>query len=121
MYQSVLGLGLTFPPFEVTEIFPSAASSLERMIGEGGHRIVYQHGNLAIKVAKPAIVAKVRSHKVVLPSWVYSLYRNGFRNFNSAEFYNFMEIQEVVPKDISDSFMHVYGLDSRNCENYTNC
>jgi len=112
MYQSVLGL--TLPSFEASESFSTVGPGLEGRIGEGGHRIVYQYGNLAIKVNKPEVVARVRSHKVVLPSWVYSLYRNGFRDFNSAELYNYRSIQALLPDELSDLFMQVYGLAENN-------
>jgi len=82
-------------------------------VGEGGHREVYAHGDLALKITKPYAFRRYLI-KLAVPTWLYSMYKLGYGDMNQADFTNFKKIEGILPKDMYDNFVPIYRIVTEN-------
>lgn len=95
---------------EVSPVDSATSYSLDEKVGEGHYRIVYRHGDLALKVLKPYRTKDYGLLRIDFPTWLYAALKFGVTDLNMSEYRNYLSLIKEVPQELINSFAKIFGV-----------
>ena len=93
----------------------------ENKIGEGRYRAVYRIGNRAVKIIKPFIRKYYGLFSINYSISLYTQLKFGINDFNEYEFKKYLELNEKIPAEFRDNFLHIFGTEKNNGNSISLC